>query len=117
MQPSPSAETSSVLLPSVRVFICFSPLPKSERAILVVLPSDSPVLVGVRWLHDQLTTGQLEQARQVLADEAPDQRTFDVKRELAGSFVDFVSAERGLVPALRVLHRPRGQFPPAGFGT
>src|SRR5260221_14178238 len=109
MQPSPMAETSSLLFPSVRVFTCFSPLPKrpSGRSS-VVLPSDSPVLVRVRRLHDQLSSGQLEQARQVLAHEAPDQGTFDVKRELARAFVNVVPAEGGLVPTLRVLHRPRG---------
>src|SRR5437867_8274046 len=108
MQPSPSAETSR-LLPSVRVFIASLLYAKVERAISVVLPSDPPVFVGARRLHDHLSAGQLEEAHQVLADEAPDQRTLDVERELARAFVDLVSAERGLVSALRVLHRPRGR--------
>src|SRR5260221_4143368 len=109
MQPSPMAEASSPLPPSVRVFIASLLYPKVERAISVVLPRDPPVFVGARRLHDQLSARQLEQARQVLADEAPDQRTLDVKRELARGFVDLVSAERGLVPGLRILHRPRGR--------
>jgi glycine/D-amino acid oxidase-like deaminating enzyme len=101
MQPSPMAETSSLLLPSVRVFIASLLYPEPERAISVMLPSDAPVFVGARRPHDQLSAGQLEQAGQILADEAPDQGTLDVKRELARAFVDLVSAERGLVPALR----------------
>ena len=81
MQPSPMAETSSPRLPSLRVFIASLLYPKVERALSVVLPRDPPVFLGVRRLHDQLSAGQLEEARQVLADQAPDQRTLDVKRE------------------------------------
>src|SRR5262245_7747651 len=99
MQPSPSADTSSWLGPRVRFFIS------------VVLPQDPPVLAWVRRLHVELVAGQLEKARQVLADEAPDERTFDVISEGPSAGVDLVAAERGLVPALRVLHgagrRPR----------
>src|SRR6266571_9304193 len=111
MQPSPTAETSRWLSPSARVFIVSHLY--TERAISrrrsVMLPSNSPVFIGARRPHDQLRARQLEPARQVLAYEAPDQCALDVIREAVSAFVDLVSAERGLVSALRVLHRPRGR--------
>src|SRR6476660_2534441 len=72
MQPSPRAETSRLLFPSLR-FCMYLILPRGMRANwregLVVLPCDSPMLSRVRRLHDQLISGKLENATEVFADQ------------------------------------------------
>src|SRR6266571_5764212 len=124
MQPNPGTETSrfrsqvrasSLFLTRTQARACdvTANVASLSAAVsggrLVMLPSNTPVFIGVRRLHDQLLAGQLEQARQVLAYEAPDQCALDVIGEGVSARVDLISAERGLVSALRLLHRPGGR--------
>src|SRR6478736_6224579 len=114
---SPFAAPSRSLLPPVREGTArrapradWRPGPPTAGPCAsVVLPDDSPVLAGVRRLHGQLSAGQLEEAREVLADQAPDQSALDPIRELSRAGVDLVTAERRLVSALRILQRPAGR--------
>ena len=70
-----------------------------------MLPSNSPVFIRARRLHDQLFARHVVYARQVFADKGPHQRTLNVIGEAVSAFVDLVCAKGCLVTALRVLHR------------
>ena len=76
MQPSPMAETSRLLFPSLRFcivsFLCQFPgaCEASMPVRSVMLPGDGPVFIGPRRPDDQLSVrGELVDARKVLADK------------------------------------------------
>ncbi len=80
-----------------------------------MLPSNPPVFIRARRLHDELFAGQLVYARQVFADKGPHQCARNVIGKAVSAFVDLICAKGGFVAALRVLHRrsvgPRMRVP------
>jgi hypothetical protein len=80
-----------------------------------MLPSNSPVFIRARRLHDELFAGKLVYARQVFADKGPHQCPLNVIGKAVSAFVDLICAKGGFVAALRVLHRrsvgPRMRVP------
>src|SRR5207249_11020399 len=85
MEPSPRAETSN--LHFLFAFLpCSSFNPRSYarddlRRRLSKLPSNSPVLIRVRRLHDKLFAGECEYARQLFAWQRPHQCALNVEGE------------------------------------
>src|SRR6516164_1497928 len=99
MQPSPMAESSRSLFPSLgfcTFFILFS----------VMLPSRPPVFVRIRGPDDHAIAGKLECAREIFSNQTADHRTLNMKSESVGAFINLVSAKRSFVAAQRILHRP-----------
>src|SRR5579859_6097944 len=108
MQPSPRAETSRLLFPSLR-FCMISSFDQVPSAMsfenLIRLPGHSPVFLRVSRLHDELSAREFECARQVLADKRTHQRALDVEGEGVPALIDVIRAKGCLVAALRILHR------------
>jgi hypothetical protein len=50
---------------------------------LVMLPGNSPVFIRARRLHDELFAKKLKYARQVFADQGPNQGPLDVIAKIA----------------------------------
>jgi hypothetical protein len=70
-----------------------------------MLPSNSPVLIRVRRLHDKLFAGECEYARQLFAWQRPHQCALNVEGESVSVCINLIGAIGGLVTALRILHR------------
>jgi len=70
-----------------------------------MFPSNFPVFVWIRRLHDELVARKLVNALQVLADQRSNERTFYVIGEGVRRLVNLVSPKGSFVPALRILDR------------
>lgn len=74
--------------------------------LLVMLPYNFPMLLGMSGLHDELFAREFECARQIFADEGSYQSALYVEDEGVSAFVDLEGAKGRLVAALRILLRP-----------
>ena len=113
MQPSPMAETSRLLFPSLRFcivsFLCTdfrAQIAKASMQIRSVMPPrDGPVFIGLSRPDDQLPVcGELVNARKVLADKQVSRiRSLHVMGQCVRRFIHVVAPERSFIPIQDVL--------------
>src|SRR5438874_12629143 len=112
MEPSPRAETSNLHFFFLRFCLAPHSIHGVMRAMicgggLVMLPSNSPVLIRVRRLHDKLFAGECEYARQLFAWQRPHQCALNVEGESVSVCINLIGAIGGLVTALRIRSEER----------
>src|SRR3954470_13439867 len=71
--------------------------PDRAAAMLVGLPDDSPVLVRIEWLNDQLVAAECVPAPQSCADEAANDRALDMEVERLRRLVHVIPSKGGFV--------------------